>query len=127
MEFHHIGIACADIAQMKLYLNKIYDVTSVSEEVYDELQKATLCMMTLKDGTKMELVKGEIVDKLVKRHQFLYHVCYSTRDIGRKIKELEDLGAKMISEPKAAKLFGGKQVAFLMTQLGIVELLESWE
>ena len=84
-------------------------------------------MMTLKDGTKMELVKGEIVDKLVKRHQFLYHVCYSTRDIGRKIKELEDLGAKMISEPKAAKLFGGKQVAFLMTQLGIVELLESWE
>lgn len=125
MEFHHIGIACADIAQMKLYINKICNVASVSEEVFDELQKATLCMITLKDGTKIELVQGEAVDKLVKRHQFLYHICYCTKDIGSKIKELEDLGAKMISEPKAAKLFGGKRVAFLVTQLGLVELLES--
>ncbi len=124
MIFHHIGIACADIEEMKQYIEYLYGTAHVSDKVYDELQEAELCMVTLKDGTKVELVSGKPVEKLVKKRQFLYHICYSTEDIDKKIEEFESMGAKMVSEPKPAVLFHGRKVAFLMTRLGLTELLE---
>lgn len=107
MGFHHIGIACADIASMKLYMEKLFDISETGEEIFDGQQDANLCMVTLRDGTKIELVSGKVVEKLVKKHHFLYHICYHTENIWEQIKELEDLGAKVISEPKPAILFGG--------------------
>lgn len=124
MRLHHIGIACADIDQMKRYMEQLYDVVKISDKIYDNLQETELCMITLNDGTQVELVNGKPVEKLVKKRQFLYHICYSTNDIEKKIEEMESMGAKMISEPKEAVLFGEKKVAFLMTQMGLVELLE---
>lgn len=124
MKFHHIGIACVDIDQMKQYMDRLYDVVNVSDKIYDNLQEAELCMITLHDGTQVELVHGKPVEKLVKKRQFLYHICYSTNDIEGKIEEMENMGAKTISEPKAAMLFGGKKVAFLMSEMGLIELLE---
>lgn len=124
MRLHHIGIACADIDQMKQYMEQLYDVVKISDKIYDNLQETELCMITLNDGTQVELVNGKPVEKLVKKRQFLYHICYSTNDIEKKIEEMESMGAKMISEPKEAVLFGEKKVAFLMTQMGLVELLE---
>lgn len=124
MRLHHIGIACADINQMKRYMAQLYDVVKISDKIYDNFQEAELCMITLNDGTQVELVHGKPVEKLVKKKQFIYHICYSTNDIEQKIEAMESMGAKTISEPKAAVLFGGKKVAFLMTQMGLVELLE---
>lgn len=127
MEFDHIGIACNDIKEMKQYMYQLYDVVNESEELYDELQEANLCMISLKDGTRIELVSGKTVEKLVKKRHFLYHTCYSVKNIDKKIEDFERLGARIVSEPKPAKLFSGNRVAFLMTSLGLVELLESEE
>lgn len=127
MKFHHIGIACDDIEKMKQYLHQIYVVAEVSRTIFDELQQAELCIIKLKDGTRIELVSGIVVEKLVKKRQFLYHICYTENDIEKKMQELEAFGARIVSEPKSAKLFGGRRVAFMMTKLGLVELLESGE
>ena len=127
MEFHHVGIACSDIEQMKQYMNQLYDIIDISETIYDRQQEAELCMMTLRGGMQIELVSGKIVDKMVKKRQFLYHTCYRTKNVRKKVQEFEQLGAKLISKPKAAVLFGMKKVVFLMTKLGLVELLEDTE
>ena len=81
-------------------------------------------MLTLEDGTKLELVSGKVVEKIVKKRQFLYHTCYETENIEEEIEKLKKLDSFLVSEPKEAILFHNKKVAFLMTNIGLVELVE---
>lgn len=124
MKMHHIGIATGDIQRMQQYLQKIVDVSEIGATVYDEKQDAFLCMVTLMDGTMIELIAGKVVEKLVKKRTFLYHICYEVEDIEKKIGQLVENGAMVISEPKEAILFDERKVAFLMTDMGMIELLE---
>lgn len=124
IKFHHIGIATENIENTIKYLKNIMNIKGISETVYDRNQDANLCMLTLEDGTKLELVSGKIVEKIVKKRQFLYHTCYETENIIEEIRKLEKLGGFIVSEPKEAILFNEKKVAFLMTDLGLMELVE---
>lgn len=124
IKFHHIGIATENIENTIKYLKNIMNIKGISETVYDRNQDANLCMLTLEDGTKLELVSGKIVEKIVKKRQFLYHTCYETENIIEEIRKLEKLGGFIVSKPKEAILFNEKKVAFLMTDLGLMELVE---
>ena len=124
IKFHHIGIATENIESTIKYLKEIMSIKNISEKVYDRNQDANLCMLTLEDGTKIELISGKIVEKIVKKRQFLYHTCYETENITEEIEKLKKLGGFIVSEPKEAILFNEKKVAFLMTDLGLMELVE---
>jgi hypothetical protein len=124
MKFHHIGIATDNIENMIEELKSIFVIKSVSEKVFDDKQNAYLCMVTVEDGFDIELISGLIVENLIKKRQFLYHVCYQVEDIDSQINRLIENGGILISEPKNAILFGGKKVAFLSTNMGLVELVE---
>ncbi len=124
MKLHHIGIATEDIENLVEYLKQILNIKDISETVYDKNQDANLCMLTLEDGTKLELVSGKVVEKIVKKRQFLYHTCYETENIEEEIEKLKKLDSFLVSEPKEAILFQNKKVAFLMTNIGLVELVE---
>ncbi len=123
MEFHHIGIATNNIEESITKLKKFFDVSNVSEVVYDVNQDASLCMVTLVDGIKIELINGQVVKNILKKRQYLYHTCYLVENIDEEIKELEDDGAVLVKEPKEAILFNNKKVAFLMWNLGLIELI----
>ena len=127
MKFHHIGVACNDISYMKSYLKNLYDIQNISEKIFDERKGVELCMIKLNDGTRIELVSGAIMEDLLNRRNYLYHICYSTENIEMKISEFENCGAKVVSQPKPTKLFNGRRAAFLLTKLGLVELLEERE
>ena len=124
MKFHHIGIATENIEDMIKHLKKIMEISEIYETVFDPLQNANLCMVILSDGMQIELISGEVVARLVKKHNYLYHTCYVVEDIDKVIDTLQEEGYLLISEPKEAILFGGKKVAFLSGKLGIVEVLE---
>ena len=124
LRFHHIGLATENIEDSIKEMKNYFDIIDISKTVYDDKQDASLCMLTISDGTKIELISGNQVLKLVKKRQFLYHICYETDDIEIQIKEFEKLGSMIVSEPKEAILFGMRRVAFLMTNMGLVELLE---
>lgn len=104
MKFHHIGIACTDISYMMQYLKKLYGVSSILEKIFDERKGAELCMVILEDGTRIELVSGEIVEELVRSKNYQYHICYSTENMEEKISEFENYGAKVVSQPYPTKL-----------------------
>lgn len=127
MKFHHIGIACRDIEEAKQYFYMHFGVEKESEVIFDEWQDADICMLTMKDGTLIELVSGKAVETRVKRKHYLYHICYTTKSISNKIKEFVDAGDMLVKEPRPAKLFNGQKVAFLMTKSGLIELLENEE
>ncbi|MCI8416140.1 MAG: VOC family protein [Lachnospiraceae bacterium] len=124
LRFHHTGIAAADLGELTAYVQALFPVHTISETVFDEKQQASLRMLTLEDGSRIELVSGPVVEKRVKKRQFLYHTCYETLDFEKAIQMFEARGAMMVSEPKEAILFGLRRVAFFMTELGLVELLE---
>lgn len=81
-------------------------------------------MLSLKDGSRVELVSGNIVSTYLKNRVSYYHVCYEVHEIEEAIVEMKAAGAIVISPPKPAVLFEGWLVAFLMTPMGLVELLD---
>ena len=124
LELHHIGLATNDMVQTKKYLKQFFDFEQISDEVYDPNQKATLCMLTASDGTRIELIEGEVVKNYIKKRNFVYHICYQTEDLDNVIQDFIADGGMLISEPKEAVLFENRKVAFLMTELGLIELVE---
>ena len=125
MKLHHVGIACEDISATTEELKNTFNITEISDQIFDAEQDATLCMVTLDDGSMLELVAGNVVKTYLKKKIKQYHVCYEVKDIDKQIKRMESAGAVVIRGKRPAKLFGGRQVAFLYTySIGMVELLE---
>ena len=125
MKFHHIGIATDNIENCLFKIKKYFEIQEISDIVYDTIQDANLCMITLKNNVKIELVSGNIVKTILKKRQYLYHTCYEVNDIEVVINKLiQEDGALLVSSPKDAILFNNRKVAFLMWDLGLIELLE---
>lgn len=124
MKFHHIGIATKDIDKTLKWVKKQFEVKHISEKVYDKNQDAFLQMIKTTD-VNIELVSGTTVEKFVKKNITYYHICYEVSDIEQAIQSFEN--SILISKPTPAILFNGNKVAFLMTPIGIIELLEDKE
>ena len=124
MKLHHIGIATNDIEQMVTYLNKMYKVIDKTDIIHDPLQKTDLCMLTLEDGSCLELIKGEKVNRFVDKKQYLYHLCYEVEDLDEKLKKYRECGDIIMMKPMPAILFNNKRVAFVFSKIGIIELVE---
>lgn len=124
MIFHHVGIACKDITLELQKLKKVHSIIEQSEIVYDELQDANLCMVTIECGFKMEFVSGKIVEIFIKKGITNYHLCYECNNINSEIEILVSNGALLVSPIKPAILFGGKLVAFLLVSYGLIELIQ---
>jgi methylmalonyl-CoA/ethylmalonyl-CoA epimerase len=123
MRFHHIGVACRDIGEEIAQLSRVHEIVSQTPVVRDPEQDAQVVMLTLSDGTLMELVAGPQVETLVKKNIGLYHLCFEVEDIQWEIDRLVGEGAMLIAPPKPAALFNGRTVAFLYVAYGMIELL----
>ncbi|HET6254011.1 MAG TPA: VOC family protein [Puia sp.] len=123
MQLHHIGVACQDIGEGIERLSLIHDIVARTPVIRDPEQDADVVMLTLSDGTRIELVAGRAVEMLVKRNIGLYHLCFEVSDIDGEIGRLVAGGAKLIVPPKPAALFDGRPVAFLYAAYGMIELL----
>jgi methylmalonyl-CoA/ethylmalonyl-CoA epimerase len=121
---HHTGIACRDIQVTRDQLVAALDVVSVDGPVVDPLQDATLCMLTTRDGARLELVSGAPVDGVVARGGGPYHVCFEVDSIAEAVDELAGAGWRVVAPPTPAVLFDGAPVAFLLSPMGLVELVE---
>jgi amino acid adenylation domain-containing protein/FkbH-like protein/FkbM family methyltransferase len=121
----HLGYACADIQAALPQILQTYTVTSISDIVFDEYQNASLCYLTNVDGPNIELVSGPAVKEFLKRGISLYHTCYEVEDLNQTIEELKQQGGLLVKAPYPAPLFNNRQVAFLETNLGLIEILEA--
>ena len=124
MKFHHLGIACRDIAKTKEWVKCRFPVISEGTVIFDPLQEAQVLLLSLKDGSAIELISGKPVEDFLKRGIHLYHSCFVVKDIHKVIEEFKKDGAVVVSSAKEAVLFNQKKVAFLLTPIGIIELLE---
>jgi methylmalonyl-CoA/ethylmalonyl-CoA epimerase len=126
MKLHHVGVACKNIDEEITAISKIHQIIKQSPVVFDEAQNAQLVLLTLADGTNIELIAGKPVETLLKKNISYYHLCFEVDDINLQIERLLlNEHAFLISPPKPAPLFNNRQVAFLNVSYGIIELLNS--
>ena len=125
MRLHHLGIACYDINDAIEGIKKYHNIISKSEIIYDSLQNASLCMVKTDANVDIEFIAGEGVVHLCKRGISFYHVCYEVDNLDETIEQYISQCALLISSPKKAILFGGRRVAFLQVDYGLIELLEA--
>ena len=81
-------------------------------------------MITLEDGTKLELISGKVVENYIKKKIEYYHICYEVENIEKETEQIIRNGAIRLSKIQPAILFCNKRVVFLKTQYGLIELLE---
>jgi methylmalonyl-CoA/ethylmalonyl-CoA epimerase len=124
MQLHHIGVACGNIEEGIDHLLRMHTVVGRTPVIHDPEQDAQLVLLTLADGTHIELVAGRSVEALVKRNIGIYHLCFEVADMQAEIDRLVDEGAKLLGPPRPAVLFGGRPVAFLYVDYGMIELLQ---
>ena len=125
LKFHHLGIACENIKEVTVFLENTFSIVKKSKIVFLENQGVNACLLTNDDGTNIELVSGKTIEGFVKKKQFLYHSCWEVENIDTAIKSFVDNECLLISEPKPSILFNNRKVAFLFTDVGILELLEA--
>jgi methylmalonyl-CoA/ethylmalonyl-CoA epimerase len=125
MKLHHIGIACRDIDEEIRSIAKINTIREQSAVFFDEEQNAQVVLLSLADGTQMELVAGKQVETMIRMNINFYHLCFEVDDLDAEITRLVNDGAFLISPPKPAILFNKRLVAFLKVSYGIIELLSS--
>jgi len=125
MKFHHVGVACRNIEEEIGNISKIHQVIKKSPIVFDKEQNAELVLLTLSDGTNIELISGKPVETLLKKNITYYHLCFEVDDIDLEIERLVNEHAFLISPPKPAILFDNRKVAFLNVSYGMIELLNS--
>src|ERR1700754_4212571 len=123
MKFHHVGIACGNIEAEVQRLSAIHEIVQKSPVVFDNAQNAELILLTLSDGTQLELVAGPQVETFVKKRITYYHLCFEVEDIRAEIDRLLAIDAILLSPPKPAPLFDNREVAFLHVSYGMIELL----
>lgn len=123
MQLHHIGVACRDIAESIEQLSHLHTVVVRTPVIYDPEQDSRVALLTLADGSRIELVAGKQVETLVKKNIGIYHLCFEVDNLQAEIDRLVAEGARLIVAPKPAVLFEGRMVAFLYVDYGMIELL----
>ena len=63
MRFHHLGVACENHDEVIDFLRSNFAEITISDAIFDPLQNATVQMITLPDGTDIELISGQAVVK----------------------------------------------------------------
>ena len=125
MKFHHIGVACENINDTRNFISSTFQVKEYGDIVFDEYQGVDLCIIKTVCNNTIELISGKTVLSFITKRQYLYHTCWEVDDIFKYVENFESKGAVLISKPTSAILFNHRKVAFLMTKVGIIELLES--
>ena len=122
--FHHIGIACRDIAE-EMGAWKVLGYQLEGEQFEDPAQGIEGIFMT-GAGPRLELLHsmpGRITLKpWIERGIKMYHQAFLTADIHASIVELEEERARVVVEPTPAVAFAGRPIAFLMLpNLSLIE------
>jgi methylmalonyl-CoA/ethylmalonyl-CoA epimerase len=131
LALHHLGLAVRGPEEAKAFVSILG--YRIGEPVFDPLQNVHLVFCTHETQPAIEIIwPGETkgpVHGLAERHPagVIYHVCYSTDDLGSALAEMQKAGLRAIcvSAPQPAPLFGGRKVSFYnVAGIGLVEILE---
>lgn len=128
-KIHHVGVATNNLSSLKQeYIKKGYICIN---EIYDNVQKATLSLLKNKERC-IELVytddiKSKVYNICHSNYEKAYHVCYIVDSLEKEIEKLKSKGCLLFTEIYNAELLNAR-VCFLYTKnKKIIEIGEYYE
>jgi methylmalonyl-CoA/ethylmalonyl-CoA epimerase len=128
LRFHHIGLACRDMARDRSD-HELLGYQAEGAVFEDPLQRIRGLFMTL-GPMRVELLEPldetSPLEAYLKRGVKIYHECFLCPSIAQAIAGLEAHGTRLVSSPKPAVAFDNRLIAFLIlpSQL-LIELIEA--
>lgn len=129
LAFHHIGVACRDIAKTKeLYLSMGYKDFPVVE---DPVQHVRVCFLEHESAPRIELLEPLDQESPVSRTLSMvgvspYHLCYEVKDIEEAINRLRERRFILVTGPVEAPAMDNRRIAFLFNKNnGLIEIVEN--
>lgn len=131
LRLHHIGFVVAGIASQITAFSQSLGAQWDGNIYEDPNQRVKVAFLTIRSGdAQIELVEpaGEsspVIQFLRQKGGGMHHLCYEVPDLKEGIAQLKSKGAMIVSRPKAAVAFGGRNIAWMLTaEHLLVELLE---
>ena len=129
LSFHHIGIACRDIAKsMTFYTAMGYQASPIID---DPIQHVRVCFLEKEGAPRLELLEpldeqSPVARTLATVGVSPYHICYEVSDIMAAIEYMRGQRFLLVSGPVPACAMGDKRIAFMYQKhTGLVELVEN--
>lgn len=129
LTFHHIGIACRDIAKTQaFYLQMGYTASPIVE---DPLQHVRISFLEKDGAPQLELLepldeKNPVARTLATVGVTPYHMCYEVQDIEAAIAALREQRFLLVNGPVPACAMENRRIAFLYQKNnGLIELVEA--
>ena len=130
MSFHHIGVACRDLATEAEAFGKIgYEVEG---EDFVDPRQGIRGRFLVGPGPRLELLVGlpgsSVLKPWLDKGVKFYHQAFVVESLETSVQQLCDKGGRMVSGLVPAIAFGGRQIAFIMLRnLAMVELIQADE
>lgn len=129
LTFHHIGIACRDIAKTQaFYLQMGYTASPIVE---DPLQHVRISFLEKDGAPQLELLEpldeiNPVARTLATVGVSPYHMCYEVQDIEAAIADLRRQRFLLVNGPVPACAMENRRIAFLYQKNnGLIELVEA--
>ncbi|OGF56218.1 MAG: hypothetical protein A2452_13480 [Candidatus Firestonebacteria bacterium RIFOXYC2_FULL_39_67] len=129
MKIDHVGYLTLDIEKTFSVFKKLG--WKKRKSCFDSLQKLSIQFIT-KDNVVLELIQPRaksIISESYKNKysDSMYHVAYLVDSIDDTIKSLKKKDVKIVKmcNKIKSKAFKGSNIIFLMTSIGVIELVES--
>lgn len=129
LTFHHIGIACRDIAKTQaFYLGQGYTASPVVE---DPLQHVRISFLEKEGAPRIELLEplddqSPVARTLATSGVSPYHMCYEVEDIEAAVNHLRGQRFLLVNGPVPACAMDNRCIAFLFQKnIGLIELVEA--
>lgn len=126
-KFHHMGVACRNLN----IDTKYYRLFGYKQEGGDfiDINQGIKGRFLVGEGPRLELVMpyedSTVLSDWLERNVKYYHRAYKVRDIYQASKYLQSERGIVVSPPKSAVAFDGRQVTFIMMPtMSLVELIE---
>lgn len=126
--FHHVGMACRDIASEASDLRAL-GYCDESDDIVDPIQRVRIRFM-VGMGPRIELIQPLTPDSpvqgLIKRGTKYYHLAFETSQFKEMIAQLEKHDYRAITDVVPAVAFSMRSIVFMISPtMSIVELIEA--
>jgi methylmalonyl-CoA/ethylmalonyl-CoA epimerase len=127
MSFHHIGVACRDLAR-EAESFRMLGYEAEGEDFVDSDQ-GIRGRFLVGPGPRLELLVGlpgsSVLDPWLAKGVKFYHQAFLVDSLSTSLQELQEEGGRMVSAIMPAVAFDGRQIAFVMLRnLAMVELIQ---
>ncbi len=130
MIIDHIGIVVKSIEEGIIHWKKIFRYTPMTEIITNSRQRVRVVFLEKKDSILIKLIQpldsNSPVYNMAKRGGGIHHLCFKCNDIHTAITDMENNGAKVITQPQPGEAFNNEDIAFIYVKNGLnIELIET--